>query len=174
MAAQAINVPFGPLSELASPDGRHVLFLKRTQVPPELWIRHTGSSESRRLLVVNRTARVQWAADSNALYVVDQDSSSSSETRIYDAQGKLLLTATEALLKADPSLARFDGHRYVEARDWIDTSTLRVYWFGHTDGPVTCFTFQYSLGINGQATRTSERFGRPTATTPCLELPDEQ
>lgn len=174
MAAQAIDIPFGPRSELASPDGRHVLFLKRTPVPPELWVRHTDSSGSTRLLVVNRTARLQWAPDSSSFYVVDQDSSSSSETRVHDAQGRLTLVAGQALLKADPSLAQFTGHLYIEARDWIDSRTLRVYWFGHTDGPVTCFTFEYLLALNGEARRLSGRLDHPTATTVCRESPDER
>jgi len=93
---------------------------------------------------------------------------------VYDTEGTVILDVGKTLLKVDPSLAQWQnaGHLYIKARSWIDTNTLRVAWYGPTDGPVTCFTFEYALSVTGSATRLSSRITNPTDREFCNENPE--
>jgi len=179
-AADVLEVPFGQKRELQSPDHRHTLVLKRsaegTENPPELWLASTNQRGDRRILVVNRTARAEWAPDARKFYVTDEAASDSTESRVYDPEGTVILDIRKTLLKADPSLAKRQnvGHLYVDARGWIDSNTLRTFWYGHSDGPVTCFTFEYALSLNGSVRRLSSRVKDMTEREFCDENPDHQ
>src|SRR4051794_37544797 len=83
-AANVFEVPFGQKHELQSPDGRHTLVLKRSAdgagQPPELWLASTSRREDHRILVVNRTARAEWAPDAKKFYVTEEAASDTTES----------------------------------------------------------------------------------------------
>lgn len=176
-AADVFEIPFGHKQEMQSPDHRHKLVLKRskdgTDQPPEVWLESTSGPDARRILVVNRTARAEWAPDAKKFYLTDEAVSNSAESRVYDTEGTVILDVGQTLLKADPSLTQWQdaGHLYIDARGWIDENTLRTFWYGHTDGPVTCFTFEYAVSINGSARRLSSRLKKATPREFCIENP---
>ena len=179
-ATDVFELPFGHKHELESPDHQHTLVLKRsadgTENPPELWLASTNQRDDRRILVVNRTARAEWAPDAKKFYVTDEAASNSTESRVYDAEGTVILDIGKTLLKSDPSLAKWQdaGHLYIDTRGWIDSNTLRTFWYGHTDGPVTCFTFEYALSLNGSVRRLSSRVKDIIERESCNENPDHQ
>jgi len=179
-AADVLEVPFGQKHEVQSPDHQHTLVLKRsadgTENPPELWLASTNQRDDRRILVVNRTARAEWAPDATKFYLTDEAASNSTESRVYDSDGTAILDIGKTLLKADPSLAKWQdaGHLYIDTRGWIDSNTLHTFWYGHTDGPVNCFTFEYALSLNGSVRRLSSRVKDMTLRESCDENPDHQ
>jgi hypothetical protein len=177
-AADVLEVPFGQQQELQSPDHRHKLVLKPAadgaNQPPELWLAPANQHDGRRILVINRTARAEWAPDAKKFYVADEAASDTTESRVYDTEGSVILDVRKTLLKADPLLAPWQnaGHLYIKTQGWIDANTLRVAWYGHTDGPVKCFTFEYSLSVTGSAARLSSRITNSTAREFCDENPE--
>jgi hypothetical protein len=98
--------------------------------------------------------------------VIDRESSSSMTSYIYDVEGEIVLDMRAGLLRHDPELgAVANDHFYVEAQRLLDTYTVRVAAFGHTDeGPVHCFRFIYTIHRNGKIERLSKRISPATAT----------
>jgi hypothetical protein len=166
----ALDWPFGKTSELPSPDGRHTIYGERAQPgvrdAPELWLRHRGRSERRRLLELTSNARAFWSQDSRSFVIVDRAASNTMTSFICDSKGGVVLEIDGALLQYDPELrAVANGHFYVEAQRFLDARTVRVAAFGHTDDmPVRCFRFVYSVSLDGRVKRLSKRVSPATAT----------
>ncbi len=162
--------PIGRQSELPSPDGRHIVYSEQyksgVREGPELWLRHRGRAERKRLLQLGSTARAVWFPDSRNFLIIDRESSSSMTSYIYDAEGDIALDMRAGLLRHDPELgAVAKGHFYVEAERLLDKDTVRVAAFGHTDeAPVRCFRFIYTINRNGTIERLSKRVSPSTAT----------
>jgi hypothetical protein len=168
-----LDWPHGPISQLPSPDGRHIIYGEQPD-PPEVWLRHQGSSDRKRLLQLGSTARAFWFPDSRNFVVVDRESSSGMTSYIFDTEGRVTLDIRAALLRTDPELAALaHGHFYVEAQRFLNADTLRVAAFGHTDEPpVRCFRFIYSVSRAGVTQKVSERISPATATA-CDETSEQ-
>ena len=160
---RVLQVPHGTLTELASPDGRFVLFGLPFQAGvrdgPELWIRETKTGERHLLVSLGSTAHAEWAPDGSAFYVADHQSSDRALTWVYDASGRGRLDVSDILLKADPELLPFtNAHVYVNALKWLNSQTLLVSYSGHTDEPpVRCFLFRYTVWRDGAVKRLYRR-----------------
>jgi hypothetical protein len=165
-----LDWPSGRESQLPSPDGRHIVYgepqMPGTKDAPELWLRHAGRSDPKRLIQLGSTARAFWFLDSRNFLVIDRESSSGMTSYLYDAEGKIMLDMRAALLRHDPELkAVANGHFYVEARRLVDANTVRVAAFGHTDEPpVRCFRFIFAVNRAGEIERLSKRISPATAT----------
>jgi len=163
-----LDMPFGHQSELPSPDGQHILYSQRpgTRDAPELWLKHHGRRDRKRLLQLGSTARAFWFPDSRNFLVIDRESSSSANSYIYDEKGDAVLDMRVALLRYDRELKTVDaGHFYIEAQRLLDADTVRVAAFGHTDqAPVRCFRFIYTIDRSGKIKRLSKRITPATAT----------
>lgn len=161
--------PHGGRSQLASPDGRHVVYGERSlagiRSGPELWLGRAGESERKRLLQLGSTAKAFWFPDSRNLLVVDREGSDRMTTYVYDTEGRVVLDARDALVRKDRELAPLaSGHFYVEAQQLLDANTMRVAAFGHTDAaPVQCFRFVYTITRGGAVERVSKRVSPATA-----------
>jgi hypothetical protein len=161
--------PFGRRSELPSPDGRHIVYgvpyRSGLREGPELWLRDRGGSGRKLLLQLGSTARALWFPDSRNFLLVDRESSSSMNSYIYDAEGRIILDIRAALLRQDPELDRVaNGHFYVDAQRLLGAHSVRVAAFGHTDEPpVRCFRFIYKVNRSGKIERLSKRISPATA-----------
>lgn len=165
--APALDWPWGSHSQLASPDGQHFVYGERAQAGiregPELWLRHRGRQERKRLIRVGATARAFWSDDSRFLVVVHRESSNSMSSSLYEAEGRGVF---QILPQArDPELSLLSrGHFYVEAQRFLKSGVLRVAAYGHTDNaPVQCFRFIYEATVDGKLKRISKRVSRATA-----------
>jgi hypothetical protein len=163
-----LDWPFGRITELPSPDGRHIVY-GEPQRPgvrdsPELWLRHRGRPESKRLIELTATARVFWSPDSRHFVIVERETSNSMTSSIYDTEGQVVLEISPE--DSDKELRGLaTGHFYVEAQRFLDAHTIRVAAFGHTDeAPVRCFRFIYSVIFGGEIHRLSKRVSPATAT----------
>ena len=160
--------PYGRNSQLPSPDGRHIVYGEPYQPgireAPELWLRHRGRPERKRLLELTATARAFWSPDSRHFVIVDRENSSSMASSIYDTEGRVVLKISPA--DSDKELRGMaTGHYYVEAQRFLDGHTIRVAAYGHTDeAPVRCFRFIYSVTLGGEINRFSKRISPATAT----------
>jgi hypothetical protein len=165
LSAATLDWPHGRTPELPSPDGRHIVYGVRAE-GPELWLRHEGRADRKRLVQLGSTAQAFWFEDSRHFVVNDRESSSGMNSYVYDAEGRVTLDMRAALLKKDRELGPVaGGHFYVEAQRFVDPNTLRVAAFGHTDqAPVQCFRFIYSVGRSGEVERLSKRVSPATAT----------
>ena len=167
-APDTLDWPYGRISRLPSPDGRHMVYGKPFQSGvnsgPELWLSHTGSLEGKRLLELSSTAKVFWSPDSRYFVIVDHANSSAMTSTVYAADGRVALQIRPE--QSDDELrAIASGHYYVEAQQFLDANTLRVAAFGHTDQPpVRCFRAIYSVTLGGKVDRISKRVSRATAT----------
>jgi hypothetical protein len=165
-----LDWPHGERSELPSPDNRHIIYgeayRRGLREGPELWLRHRGRADRKRLVQLGSTAKAFWFEDSRHFLVIDRDSSSSMNSYLYDTEGRVILDLRAALLKEDAELgAVASGHFYVEAQRFLDAHTVRVAAFGHTDAaPVRCFRFIYKVGRGGETERLSMRISPATAT----------
>jgi hypothetical protein len=169
-AVATLDWPHGRRSELPSPDNRHIVFgeayRRGVREGPELWLRHRGRADRKRLMQLGSTAKAFWFEDSRNFLLIDRDSSSSMNSYLYDTEGRVILDLRAALLKNDRDLgAVASGHFYVEAQRFLDAHTVRVAAFGHTDAPpVRCFRFIYKVGRGGEMERLSMRISPATAT----------
>ncbi len=163
-----LDWPFGRVSQLPSPDGRHIVYGEPYQAgvreAPELWLRHRGRAERKRLLELTATARAFWSLDSRHFVIVDRENSSTMTSAIYDTEGRVVLEISPE--DSDKELRGVaTGHFYVEAQRFLDAHTIRVAAFGHTDeAPVRCFRFIYSVTLGGEIHRLSKRVSPATAT----------
>jgi hypothetical protein len=100
-----------------------------------------------------------WSPDSSAFFVNDHLTSDRDEAYLYETQPLVKTDLRKALLKADPSIARFmDAHRYVLAKRWLDNHTVLVEFCGHTDqAPVVQFDDLFHVGLDGSARQVSKR-----------------
>jgi hypothetical protein len=163
-----LDWPFSRISQLSSPDGRHIVYGEPYQPgvrkAPELWLRHRGHPGRKRLLELTATAKVFWSPDSRYFVIIDRENSSTMTSSLYDAEGRVVLEIRPE--DPDNELRRIaTGHFYVEAQRFLDAHTIRVAAYGHTDeAPVRCFRSIYSVTLDGEVKRLSKRVSSATAT----------
>jgi hypothetical protein len=168
-----LDWPFGRVSHLPSPDGRHIVYGERyrggIRNAPELWLRHHARPERKRLLELSATAKVFWSPDSGHFVIVNREGSDTMTSSVYNTNGRVVLEISPQ--DSDNELRRIaTGHFYVEAQRFLVARTVRVAAYGHTDeGPVQCFRFIYSITVSGRVDRLSKRISPATATT-CDEI----
>jgi hypothetical protein len=158
-----LNLPYGPVTRLASPDGSRILFGMPYQNGvndgPQLWIEDTRTHQRKMLLSINGTLSAVWSADGSAFSVQDHCASDSARAYIYDANTLQRLDLADRILAADPGAERFaKGHAYFDLERWDTAQEVIVHFHGHTDQPpVACFDFRYRVSRAGSVEKLSER-----------------
>ena len=155
-----LDWPFGRVSQLASPNGRHIVYgepyKQGIRNAPELWLRHSGRPERKRLLELTATAKAFWSPDSRHFVIVDREASDMMTSSIYDTEGQVFLGLRPQNFDKELRMVA-TGHYYVEAERFLDAHTIRVAAYGHTDeAPVRCFRFIYSITLEGKINRLFE------------------
>lgn len=173
-----LEVPFGRLTRLPSPDGRYVLIgaSKRTSRPSQkcpkcfdisssLWLEDRPSHTRKLLLNIGSTASSGWSPDGSAFFVEDHEGSNLTDAYIYETANANKLDIMDRVLAADPGATRLvEGHRYFNVDRWQDNDNLLIRFVGHTDeSPFTCFRIRYLVSRTGEVKRLSQRTGPPDA-----------
>jgi hypothetical protein len=158
-----LNLPNGPVTRLASPDGSHILYGVPYQIgandTPQLWIEDTRTHQKHMLLSVGGTLTAVWSAGGSAFSVQDRRASDSTRAFIYDAKNLQRLDLGDRILASDPSARAFaPGHDYFDVERWQGTEQVAVRFHGHTDQqPVVCFDFRYRVSRSGAVEKRSQR-----------------
>ncbi len=174
-----IDVPFGKVSKLASPDGQYILYgqpyRENVNTGPELWIENVRTSERKLLLQLGGTARAAWSSDGTAFYVNDHFASDKAFSYIYETSTLKRMEIRDIIFGADPEAARIaKGHVYFDVDQWDGSKQVLVHLHGHTDeAPVRCFDFRYRLSRAGKLVKHSQSFSRATARG-CEQSTDRQ
>jgi hypothetical protein len=152
-----LNLPYGPITRLASPDGRVALYgvPSGLNTPLQLWIENTRSHERTKLLDIPGTLSAGWSPDGRAFFVLDHRASDQATSYIYDAATLRRLDLAARITASDPATAPFThGHTYFDADRWEGSDQVLVRLHGHTDtAPVTCFDFRYRVGRDGSVAK---------------------
>jgi len=159
-----LDLPFGSVARLASPDGSKTLFLVpyRSGVNNEaqLWVEDTRAHGRQMLMNIARTLSAAWNADGSAFYVQDNENSDDAFSYIYDAKTLKRLNLAERILASDPVAGRFtEGHFYFDVDRWQGLEQVIVRLHGHTDEPppVVCFDSRYRVTRAGVVAKVSQR-----------------
>jgi hypothetical protein len=158
-----LNLPWGPVTELASPDGSRILYgvpyQNGVNDGPQLWIEDRRTHQRQMLLSIRSTLSAVWAANGSAFSVNDHWASDSARGYIYDANTLQRLDLAGCILAADPSVDRLaSGHAYFDVERWETSQQVIVHLHGHTDQPpVVCFNFRYRVSRLGAVEKLSKR-----------------
>jgi hypothetical protein len=158
-----LELPWGPVTRLASPKGGAVLYGVPYQAgvntSPQLWIEQGRTRESKKLLDIPGTLSAAWSPDGKAFLVLDHEASDEAVSYIYDAATLQRLDLAQRITASDPSVRRFiHNHTYFDADSWQGNEQVLVRLHGHTDhAPVTCFDLRYRARRDGAVTKLSER-----------------
>jgi len=164
--AQELNLPGGPVTRLASPDSSKILY-----GGAQLWIQDVRTQRRTKLLDIGSTLSAAWSEDGSAFYVNDRRASDSERAYIFDAATLKRVDLAARILAEDPVSRRFaNDHAYFELTSWDGPQNAAVSFFGHTSGPVTCFTFRYRISGAGVVTKVSQHTSRAT-TEFCRDSP---
>jgi hypothetical protein len=162
-SAQEIDLPWGPVKRVASPDGALILYYANsTGQNPQLWIEEVHTHRRTKLLDIGGTLNAVWSSDGRAFYVNNRWASDRETSFIYDAATLQRLDIAASIQTADPRARGFaDGHTYYEIERWIGTQQVAVRFWGHTDTPpVTLFEFRYAISRAGAVEKAGERISR--------------
>jgi hypothetical protein len=136
-----LELPWGPVTSLPSPDGLRVLygipFQKGVNDGPQLWFEDARTKQRQLLITPGGTLSAFWSPDGTA-FVVDTAISDQAQTYIYDAVTLARLDVGREILAADPSASRFvpgRAHAYFTPERWENNGVI-VRFHGHTDNPV--------------------------------------
>lgn len=156
--ARVLDLPWGPVKRLPSPDGTFVLFEKTGVNDPQLWIEDTRTHRRTKLFDIASTLTAGWSADSAAFYVNDHSGSDEEQAYIYDAATLKRVDVGARILAADEKSRSFSkGHAYFEVQRWEGNPEVAVRFFGHTDEPpVTHFDFRYRVSRTGAVQELSQ------------------
>ena len=166
----ALDLPFGLITRLASPDGSLILygvpFQKGVNKGPQLWLEDGRTHHRQKLLDISDSDGVSagWSPDGMKFYVQDQSTSSSTEASrtlrrhesyIYDARSLKRVNLGAMIRKSDSSISRLaSGHAYFDVERWESPDTVIVHFYGHTDEPpIVCFDLLYQVRLGGTPTR---------------------
>jgi hypothetical protein len=150
-----LNLPWGPVTRLVSPDGAHTLYgvpwRSGVNDAPQLWIENMRTGEEHMLLSLGSTLSADWSPDGTAFSVNNHWASDREQAYIYDAGTLQRLNLGDRILAGDPEAKRFaNGHAYFEVEHWDGSQYVIVNFHGHTDeAPVRCFDLQYRLNRDG-------------------------
>lgn len=160
--AQQLDLPWGPVKRLPSPDGSKVLYgapyrAARNQ-GPQLWIEDTHTHHRTMLFQIGGTLSADWSPDGTAFYVNDHLGSDEENAYIYNAATLQRMDIGAQIQAADPASRPFaNGHAYYEVTRWEGSSALAVSFFGHTDEPpVRSFAFRYRISRAGVVKKLSQ------------------
>jgi hypothetical protein len=165
--AAVLDLPFGPLTRLASPDGSLILygvpFQKGVNKGPQLWLGDARTDQRQKLLDISDGVSAGWSPDGTKFYVQDHSSSSSTESYIYDARSLKRVDLGALITKSDSSISRFaSGHAYFDMERWESPEAVIVHFYGHTDEPpVVCFDLRYRVKFSGTTTKLEEHLFPP-------------
>lgn len=166
----ALDLPFGPVTRLASPDGSRILYgvpyQSGVNQGPQLWIEDARSHQRQKLLDISDGVSAGWSADGDRFYVQDHSSSSSTESYIYDARSLKRVDLGALVRKSDPGIGRFAaGHAYFDVDRWEGPTAVIVHFYGHTDEPpVVCFDLHYRVSLTGDVVKLEQRTFPPGST----------
>src|SRR5271170_1311387 len=149
--AQELDLPWGPVKRLASPEGSHILYSVKSTSAPQLWIEDTHAHRRTKLLDIPSTLTAAWSPDGTAFYLNDHAGSDKELSYIYDAATLQRIDIAARIQAEDPESRPFaNGHAYFEIERWQGNQEIAVRFFGHTDEPpVTCFDFRYGVSRTG-------------------------
>jgi hypothetical protein len=160
--AQQLDLPWGPVKRLASPDGSKVLYGVPYQAGrndgPQFWMEDTRTHHRRKLLDIPSTLSAGWSPDGTKFYVNDHLGSDEENAYIYDAATLERIDLGARIQAADPASHRFaKGHAYYQVTRWEGSDEVAVKFFGHTDEPpVTDFDFRYRVSRAGSVKKLSQ------------------
>jgi len=156
--ARVLDLPWGPMKRLPSPDGTFVLYEKQGVDEPQLWIEDTRTHRRTKLFDIASTLTAGWSADGSAFYVNDHSGSDEEQAYIYDVATLKRVDAGVRIVAADAKTRPFSkGHAYFEVERWADNQEVAVRFFGHTDEPpVTHFDFRYRVSRTGAVKKLSQ------------------
>jgi hypothetical protein len=171
-----LELPFGHVMSLSSPNGRYILVgtSKRIELSREcakcfsisskLWFKDRLSHARKLILDVSSTASAGWSPDGGAFYVEDHIASNITEAYIYETASLNKLDIADRIFAADPKAKQFaGGHAYFNTKKWQDDENLLVEFTGHTDeSPAICFHLSYLVNRSGAVKKLSEHIGTPT------------
>ena len=164
---KVLDLPFGSITRLASPDGSLILygvpFQKGVNEGPQLWLEDARTHQRQKLLDISDGVSAGWSPDGTKFYVQDHSSSSSTESYIYDARSLKRVDLGALIRKSDSSISRFaSGHAYFDMERWESPQTVIVHFYGHTDTPpVVCFDLRYRVKLSGITTKLEQRIFPP-------------
>jgi hypothetical protein len=156
--ARVLDLPWGPMKRLPSPDGTLVLYGKTGVNEPQLWIEDTRTHRRTKLFDIASTLTAGWSRDGSAFYVNDHSGSDEEEAYIYDAATLNRVDAGARILVEDAKSRPFSkGHAYFRVEHWEGNQEVAVRFFGHTDEPpVTHFDFRYRVSRTGAVKKLSQ------------------
>ncbi len=122
-SAQEIDLPWGPVKRVASPDGALILYASSGYASsgyansigqnPQLWIEEVHTHRRTKLLDIGGTLNAVWSSDGRAFYVNNRWASDRETSFIYDAATLQRLDIAASIQTADPRARGFaDGHTY--------------------------------------------------------------
>ena len=162
-----LDLPFGPINRLASPDGSLILygvpFQKGVNEARQLWLEDARTNQRQKLLDISDGVSAGWSPDGTKFYVLDHSSSSSTESYIYDARSLKRVDLGALIRKSDSSISRFaSGHAYFDFERWENPETVIVHFYGHTDEPpVVCFDLRYRVNLSGTTKKLEQQMFPP-------------
>ena len=165
--AAVLDLPFGSITRLLSPDGSLILygvpFQKEVNGGPQLWLEDARTHQRQKLLDISDGVSAGWSPDGTKFYLQDHSSSSSTESYIYDARSLKRVDLGALIRKSDSSISRFtSGHAYFLMERWESPQTVIVHFYGHTDTPpVVCFDLRYRVKFSGTTTKLQQHVFPP-------------
>jgi len=172
-AIAILSLPNGPVTQIASPDGSHILYGVPYQSgvndTPQLWMEDVRTQQRHMLLSIAGTLTAVWSPDGSAFSVEDHRASDSTRSYIYDASTLQRLDLADRILESDPGVKRFAaGHAYFAVDRWQGAAQVVVRLHGHTDrDPVVCFDFRYRVSRSGAVEKRSQRAVPMDGKNPC-------
>lgn len=163
-----LGLPSEHVERLPSPNGSRILYgvpyeLGRNE-GPELWIEDAATHKRTKLLDVPGTLSAGWSADSKEFYVNDHWASDREQAYVYNAATLTRIDLAERILKEDPEIRPYAfDHPYFEVTGWDGPQGVFVRFFGHTTGPVVCFSFRYRVSLTGAVQKLSQHVAPVTA-----------
>ena len=165
--AAVLDLPFGSITRLLSPDGSLILygvpFQKEVNGGPQLWLEDARTHQRQKLLDISDGVSAGWSSHGTEFYVQDHSSSSSTESYIYDARSLKRVDLGALIRKSDSSISRFaSGHAYFDMERWESPETVILHFYGHTDEPpVVCFDLRYRVKLSGTTTKLEQHVFPP-------------
>jgi len=162
-----LDLPFGPINRLASPDGSLILygvpFHNGVNEGRQLWLEDARTNQRQKLLDISDGVSAGWSPDGTKFYVLDHSSSSSTESYVYDARSLKRVDLGALIRKSDSSISRFaSGHEYFDFERWESPETVIVHFYGHTDEPpVVCFDLRYRVNLSGTTKKLQQHVFPP-------------
>ena len=143
-------VSFPGTSEAPDPTGRYSILWFESS-PHEAFFKNLKSGQISSLLGFNRGIDILWSPDGNALAITDHSGSSESSVLITRTDGPIhLFNLEDVFIRffGMPYEIYENGHRYFEASEWVNSSTLLFKVKAHDAYPGKSYegVFRYELG----------------------------